>query len=166
MSNAVIARQQGDDYQAKFFWYTACKLYLQNSTAVKVAWEYNDSPGFDDVSIYYNPAILDKTTGLEIHSEFFQVKFHVDHSKGFTCDALMDPAFIGNTTESLLQRLHKNLKKDPVTFNRSKFYIINTWGIDHSDTFKILVDNNGAIRMNILFDGKTCLLYTSDAADE
>lgn len=155
MSNAVIARQQGDDYQAKFFWYKACNLYRQNSTAVKVAWEFNDSPGFDDVSIYYNPAILDKTSGLEIHSEFFQVKFHVDHSKGFTCDALMDPAFIGNTTESLLQRLHKNLKKDPVTFNHSRFYIINTWGIDHSDTFKKLVDNNGAIRMDVLFDGTT-----------
>lgn len=155
MSNAVIARQQGDEYQAKFFWYKACNLYRRDSNAVKIAWEFNDSPGFDDVSIYYDPAILDLTTDQKIQAKFFQVKFHVDHSKGFSCEALMDPTFIGNTTESLLQRLHKNFINDAVFFSRSQFYIVNTWGIDHSDPFKKLVDNNGAIRMNILFDGSS-----------
>ncbi|MGF7230305.1 SAVED domain-containing protein [Arachidicoccus sp.] len=153
MSNSVIARQQGDDYQAKYFWYKACKLYQQNSTAVKIAWEKNDSPGFDDVSIFYQPAKLDRTTGKEIHSEYFQVKFHVDHDRGFSCAAFMDPSFIGNTTESLLQRLHKNLKSNPEEFDRSLYHIVNTWGVDHSDEIKNLIDNNGAIRPEKLFDG-------------
>jgi len=155
MSDAVIARQQGDDYQARFFWYKACKLYLRDTNAVRVAWEKNESPGFDDVSIYYSPAKSDKVTGNEIDSEYFQVKFHVDHDKGFTCDALMDCSFIGNKTESLLQRLHKNFKKNPPSFQRSLYHIVNTWGIDNSDKLKNIVDNNGAIRLEKLFDGST-----------
>lgn len=155
MSNAVIARQQGDDYQARFFWYKACKLYLRGTNAVKVAWEKNESPGFDDVSVYYSPARLDKVTGNEIDSEYFQVKFHVDHDRGFNCDALMDCSFIGNKTESLLQRLHKNFKKDPTLFQRSLYHIVNTWGIDNADMLKNIVDNNGAIRLEKLFDGTT-----------
>lgn len=27
MANAVIARNQGDDYQAKYFWLKACRLF-------------------------------------------------------------------------------------------------------------------------------------------
>ncbi len=155
MSDAVIARQQGDTYQAKFFWYKACKLYLQNSNAIKIAWEVNDSPGFDDVSIYYDPPKLDLSHGKEIFAEYFQVKFHVDQNLGFSCDRLMDPSFIGNTSESLLQRLYKNYLQKPDTFAKSLFIIYNTWTIDHSDELKNLIDNNGAIRLDKLFDGTT-----------
>lgn len=152
MSNTVIPRQQGDDYQAKYFWFKACNLFFQNSTATRIAWEHNNAPGFDDISVYYEPAILDKTTGGEITGKFYQVKFHVDHNKGFTCDALMDSEFIGNKTESILQRLQKNFKKDKEVFEKSLYYIVNTWGIDHSDELRKLVNNSGAINLKKLFD--------------
>jgi hypothetical protein len=155
MSNAVIPRQQGDEFQAKYFWYKACKLFLQDTTAIRVAWEISEIPGFDDVSIYFEPGVLDKLTGKAISSKFYQVKFHVDHSEFFTCEALTKPEFIGNQTESILQRLHKNYKDKAETFANSLYYIVNTWSLDPTDTLKELINNEHAIILPRLFDGTT-----------
>lgn len=63
----------------------------------------------------------------------------------------MDPAFIGNTTESILQRLHKNYKNDPSSFASKRYNIVNTWGLDHSNELPPLIANNGGIRLDLLF---------------
>lgn len=107
--------------------------------------------GFDDVVVYYDPDILE--SGTSVKEEYFQVKFHVDHDRGFIWQALMEPEFIGAQKESLLQRLYKNYLKDPDKFASCRYYIINTWGIDHSNELKNLLSNIGAIRLQILFQG-------------
>lgn len=149
MATSVIARQSGDDFQSKFFWLKACGLNLPHTCIKKVAWEMDSTFGFDDVVVYYDPST--KESGYDVTEEYYQVKFHVDHRRAFTCEALMDPSFIGNTTESILQRLHKNYNNDPSTFASKRYNIVNTWGLDHNDDLPKLLGNNGGIRLDILF---------------
>ncbi|WP_028524517.1 SAVED domain-containing protein [Runella limosa] len=153
MGRNVIARQDGDDYQAKFFWLKASYLNQSHTQVKKVAWELDSNFGFDDVVVYYEPAIKDLSSGTSIDEEYFQVKFHVDHDRGFTWEAFMEPDFIGAKQESLLQRLYKIYLKDPIKFANCRYYIINTWGVDHSNDFKNLLSNNGGIRPLVLFSG-------------
>lgn len=149
MATSVIARQSGDDFQSKFFWLKACGLNLPHTCIKKVAWEMDSTFGFDDVVVYYDPSA--KESGYDVTEEYYQVKFHVDHRRAFTCEALMDPSFIGNTTESILQRLHKNYNNDPSTFASKRYNIVNTWGLDHNDDLPKLLGNNGGLRLDLLF---------------
>ncbi|MCJ7933428.1 MAG: SAVED domain-containing protein [Chryseobacterium sp.] len=153
----VIARQTGDDYQAKFFWLKACGLYHSHTRVKKVAWEANNTFGFDDVVVYYDPAV--KESDSDVIEDCYQVKFHVDHDKGFTWESLMDSEFIGNKTESILQRLYKNYQNDPSSFPYKRFNIVNTWTIDHSNDLKNLLGNNGGIRIEVLAKGGATSKY-------
>jgi hypothetical protein len=152
MSNIVIPRQQGDMYQSHFFWLNACKLFLPQSCAAKIEWEATTT-GFDDIVLHYDPPKFDE--GDKIIIENYQVKFHVDQARGFTCDALIDPTFIGTTRETILGRLYNLYKADPSVSRNARFFIINTWGIDSSDEFRFLIGNGGAIRLQKLFEGDT-----------
>lgn len=152
MANTVLARQAGDDYQAKFFWLHACRLNIPHTCVKQVAWEMNGTFGFDDVVVYYDPATIDPSGGAVIE-ECYQVKFHVDHRRSFTWEALMEPEFIGNKTESILQRLYKNYENDPESFKNKRYILINSWGLDRGNQLTELLGNNGGIRLNVLFRG-------------
>jgi hypothetical protein len=147
----VIARQDGDDYQAKFFWLKACGLNHSHTCIKKVAWEMDSTFGFDDVVVFYDPPIME--SGSSIEEDYYQLKFHVDHARGFTCHALMDPEFIGAERESLLQRLYRNYLKDPAKYLTCRYYIVNAWTLDHSDELRNLLGNNGGLRLEVLFKG-------------
>ena len=151
MGKNVLARQAGDDYQACFFWLKASSLNHRHSKTSKVAWEVESTFGFDDVVVSYNPFKIDGAN--QVIEECFQVKFHVDHKRGFTWEAMMEPEFIGNKTESILQRLYKNYENDPDKFKKSRYHIINTWGIDHSNELKDLLNAAGGIRLSVLSQG-------------
>lgn len=151
MGNNVIPRQQGDAYQACFFWLQAGQLFQPHTYVEKVVWESNSTAGFDDVIVHYRNGKLDD--GEPIRQENFSVKFHVDHSRAFTCDALIDPSFIGTRKATILSRLHDAFKEEPAIFNRSRYSIVNTWGIDRNDPLASFLGNGGAIRLQVLFDG-------------
>lgn len=153
MSNAVIPRQQGDAYQASFFWINACKLYQTHTNVSKVEWEADSSVGFDDVIVHYSPPMLEE--GEDVLVEKYQVKFHVNHQRGFSCAALIDPSFIGTKTETILSRLYALYKQNPSLHKNARYHLINTWGIDHTDDFKYIVGNGGALRLEVLFDDKS-----------
>src|ERR1700722_6519613 len=155
MADSIVPRQQGDDYQARFFWFKACDLYRHNTTTTRIQWEMSEGHGFDDIAVYHKPGRLDSNSGNPIEQEDYQVKYHVNHAKGFTCDLMMDPNFIGNKTESLLQRLFVNYRQDRGAYARALYYIVNTWGLVHADPIATIVGNNGAIVLNKLFVGAT-----------
>lgn len=154
MADSVLAIQKGFEFQAKFFWYKACSLYRPGSTAVEITYEADDVPGFDDVTILFNPPRL-STYGYNVSKECYQVKFHVDHSRAFDVDSLTDPSFIGAVSESLLQKLYKNYLASPEEYAVTNYYIINTWGVDRNDDLNFLLNNEGAIIFKRLFDGTT-----------
>ncbi len=55
MVDAVVARQQGDRYQALYFWLQACRLLSSTGRVARVGYEVNSAPrGFDDVVVWYS----------------------------------------------------------------------------------------------------------------
>ena len=150
MSKAVIARQKGDAYQAKFFWLKACDI-LTDDSAERICWEMDDAGGFDDVVLFFKEPRLDKSTGRSYTREYYQVKFHVSHNRAFSCEALTDPSFIGNNTESLLQRLHSLRQSLGKYQDDALFFIVNTWGLDSNDQIGQILNSDGVILLEKLF---------------
>src|SRR5438270_685112 len=104
MANAVIPRKQGDDYQARFFWLHACRLFQPHAKVARVGFELDRVKAFDDVAVFYEPPITDEY-GAPLAADYYQVKFHVDLAGAFTWRGLMDPGFINATSVSLLERV-------------------------------------------------------------
>src|SRR2546427_6740586 len=51
MANAVSARLQGDDYQARYFWIEACRLFMADSSVSRVGY-IADPRAFDGIHYF------------------------------------------------------------------------------------------------------------------
>ena len=152
MANAVIPRMQGDDYQARFFWLQACRLFEDNSNVIRVGYELDTVKFFDDVAVYYDPAVSDEK-GDEVHTDYYQIKFHVSQAGAFTWEALMDPAFIGASSTSFLQRLRMAQELFAPNGKGCRFHIIAPWPVHPDDPLAELISNySGDLRHQILFN--------------
>lgn len=153
MAKAVAARMAGDDYQGRWFWFQACRLFHPKSPVSRVGYEIDTHKAFDDVAVEYSLPIPDGRGGYVV-ADYFQVKFHVDHAGAFTWRDLIDPAFINASTHSLLRRIRDAYIQSLHTDRPSRFYIVSPWPIDPADQLALLVSNqNEAIRLDKLFDG-------------
>lgn len=153
MSNAVIPRILGDDYQACVFWLKACELFQEHTNVSKVAYEYDKYKGFDDVVVSYDPYITDEF-GNPIEADYYQVKFSVAHGDYFTYKDLTDPSFINADSISFLERLYQTQQNDKHPNRNFRFYLITTKHIHPNDPLRKLVSNNGGeIRFKDLFKG-------------
>jgi hypothetical protein len=99
-----VARQHGDDYQARIFWLEACRLFSRHSKVRRVAYEFKGIKSFDDVAVIYSSPIPDERGGTII-ADYYQAKYHVDLTGSLTWKALIDPEAIGASSVSLLERL-------------------------------------------------------------
>lgn len=155
MSNAVLARQQGDDYQARCFWLEAARLFATCHKVERVGFELNTHKAFDDVVVSYAVPVPDGRGG-EITRDFLQVKFHVVNGDALTWDALHTPEDFGGTSVSILQRLHAAVTTCAADGVLARFYIVTPWAISSSDPLGKFVSNvGGEIRLDKLFDGTT-----------
>jgi hypothetical protein len=153
MTTAVVARQHGDDYQARIFWLEACRLFSRYSKVARVGYEFKGIKAFDDVAVIYSTPIPDERGGT-VTADFYQAKYHVDLKGSLTWEALIDPDAIGATSVSLLERLH-----DAATDNAgtgARFNLISAWPIHPDNELADLVSRrNGELRLEKLFDGTT-----------
>jgi len=155
VSKAVIARMQGDEYQALYFWYKACGLFHPHSKIKSISYEYDVAKSFDDVVIEYNQPIADEYDGM-IDMDFYQIKFHVTNNGEMTYSSLTDPSFINATSVSFLQRLKDSVLSMTAQGKRCRFYLVTPWGISASDQLAELVSNvGGELRLDKLMDGTT-----------
>jgi len=156
MANAVVARIQGDDYQARFFWLTACRLFEDYSKVIRVGYDMDGSgapKAFDDVVAFYSVPVPDGRGGT-VSADYYQVKFHVNHAGAFTCAALTDPAFIGASAVSFLQRLKAAQEQYAPCGLGARFLIVSPWQISPDDPLaKLVHQTTGEIRLEVLFDG-------------
>lgn len=153
MTTAVVARQSGDDYQARIFWLEACRLFSDHSKVRRVAFEYDRIRSFDDVAVFYDTAVPDERGG-RVTADFYQAKFHVDFSGSLTCEGLIDPEAIHASTVSFLERLHAAATHPDGA--DARFNFVSAWGIHPDDALAELVSaRNGEIRLEKLFDGTT-----------
>ncbi len=154
MALQVIPRIAGDDFQARWFWFQACRLFSIYKTVDTVIFESKEHGGFDDVVVKYSRPIPDGR-GNTINADCYQIKFHVNHAGSFTCDKLKDPSFIGSSKDSILHRLRDaylgTLGKEKCLFN-----IISSWPIDPNDSLATLVDQyDNKLRLDeVLFNPK------------
>ena len=152
MANAVIAQNQGHDYQARYFWLNACRLFQPHTKVARVAYELNRIKSFDDVVVTYNTPISDER-GDPVEADYYQVKFHVNQAGAFTYEALIDPAFINATSVSLLQKLMAAQRAFAPKGVGSRFIITSPWIIHPDDPLSELVSNQGGeLRLQVLFD--------------
>lgn len=156
MANAVVARIQGDDYQARHFWLTACRLFEDHSKVIRVGYDMDGSgapKAFDDVVAFYGSPVPDGRGGT-VSADYCQVKFHVNHAGAFTCAALTDPAFISASAVSFLQRLKAAQEQYAPGGLGARFFIVSPWQISPDDPLaKLVHQTSGEIRLEVLFDG-------------
>jgi hypothetical protein len=153
LSNAVIPRLQGDDYQACYFWIKACEMFHSHTKVTKIAFEHDEIKSFDDVVSFYDPPIRDPNGDL-IYADYYQLKFHATQNGAFTWKNLMNPAFINAKSVSFLERLRNGQQQAIAQGYNYRFYIVSPWVIDPSDPLsKIVSNNSGELRMDKLFDG-------------
>lgn len=131
MARAIAARTQGDDYQARWFWIQACRLFAPLTPVVRVAYEAHGVKSFDDVVVYYKDRIDDE--GNSLVAEYYQVKFHVTSAGAFTWKGMMDPAFINAASISILQRLKNAQQRFAPNGTEAHFILYSPWQIHPDD---------------------------------
>ncbi len=153
MAKQIVARQQGDDYQARWFWLQACALLDDFSKVERVVYEDDKLRSFDDVAVYYCSDYTDEK-GMSVDADFYQVKFHVTSAGALTAESLCDPAFIGAKRVSLLHRI-KDAQEYGTTNNvNHRLLFMTPWSVHPDDPLaEIHSQNDGGIRWETLAQG-------------
>ncbi len=153
MAKAVLPVQAGFDYQAELFWQKACDLFLPHTKTERVEYEVDDQKSFDDVVVTYSAPIPDLYDTYKV-KEFFQAKFHSKNTAPILYGSLIDPAYIGATTYSFLQKL---LNADRNAADDRYVYTLFSPSSVHPDDALAGVWSNfdGSIDIDGLFVGKT-----------
>ncbi len=153
MATSVLANWHGHDYQARYFWIEASRLKNpQQDFVVEVSYEADGPKAFDDVITRYNPP-RGSTGPDRIQADYYQIKFHVTQAASFGFEDLIDPAFIGAETVSILERLKQAKGTEPAN---SAFHLVTTDRIIDADPLGEIISNvDGSIRLDKLFDGTT-----------
>jgi SMODS-associated and fused to various effectors sensor domain len=131
MARAIAARNQGDDYQARWLWLQICRLFSQHTKVIRVVYEDGNVKSFDDVVVHFD-GMTDRA-GNSLRAEYYQVKFHVTSNGALTYQNLMDPAFINAASISILQRLKAAQEKHAPAGTEAQFILYTPWTVHPDD---------------------------------
>lgn len=131
MARAIVARRQGDEYQARIFWLHLLKLRTGDFVE-SVCFESDRVSFVDDVVVTYREPICERATGKRINCDYYQCKYHVTQGGAFTYKELLDPTFI-NCKESMLQRLYNAYTQLLSKTKSFRLYIVSNWFWHHMD---------------------------------
>lgn len=152
MSNAPSARWHGDNYQARMFWEQAFGLLRPASPIKCVTFEADGPKAFDDVVVHYEPPVA-RSAAQRMSADHMQIKWHVAAGGRFGFADLVDPAFIGATSVSLLKRL---MAASQSQGEGACFTLVTTDRIRDGDPLADLLTNNDMVlSLHRLFEGKT-----------
>ncbi|WP_333836446.1 SAVED domain-containing protein [Novosphingobium sp.] len=154
MANAVEPRWHGDNYQSRFFWVHAASLLdAERPDVVEVTFEADGPKAFDDVVVRYDPGRPSASGPGRVTVDYHQIKWHADRSGRFGYEDLIDPAFIGATSVSILERLRNAKAGAP---EGAAFTLITTDKIKDGDLLSELVSpKDGSLRLQDLAVGRT-----------
>ena len=152
MANSTVALQSGFDYQARFFWLNAFDLLVPERRVREVCFEADHPKTFDDVVVHYETPVA-RGGNERIAIECYQIKWHVNAGGRFGFADLADPAFIGATRYSLLERLRDALEGDgPMR----SYVLVTTDRIRDDDQLSELVSKNDqSLLIERLYSTKT-----------
>jgi SMODS-associated and fused to various effectors sensor domain len=151
LTGAVRARQLGDEYQHRYFWIEACRLYTGARNVARVGLEIPLLRAFDDVVTTYRAPILDAHGRASVVADHHQLKFHLTRQRRIKGADLIDPAFINADQVSLLERVHQ-AAVGPNGDGR-RLILVTPWDIDEHDPLAVLVERDGAVDLDELFKG-------------
>nr|WP_288828841.1 SAVED domain-containing protein [uncultured Clostridium sp.] len=153
MSNAITARELGDEYQKLVFWLYVNKMLTKKNDIEKVGYEYDEIKSMDDVVVFYSKPQIDGDL-RNIIKDYIQVKFHMRQSNFFTFDNLLDPEFVNSTRYSALDKVVMAYKKLGDEFKNRRFIFYSQWEICQTDELYNLVSNvNQSIDVHRLYIG-------------
>lgn len=138
----------GIEYQHRYFWIQACRLFIERSAVRRVGLERPIVRVFDDVVTDYGVAQIDGH-GRAVTADRAQLKFHVDFARDIRGADLADPKFINAKTFSLLDRLRRATQAGDIP---SRLTLITPWGLADGDPIRSLVSGRyGEINVAKLF---------------
>jgi hypothetical protein len=155
MTQAVVARKHGDDFQARLFWLHAALLLDPNGPVIRVGYETGPK-AFDDVLVEYNPARAPQDHhGLPVLRDHFQCKWHVKPGEFGYAD-LTHPSFTNATSQSFLQRARNAQMQHAPQGTGARFKLVTNWRPAAADPLaKIIQMQWHALDLDALFDGTT-----------
>nr|WP_200985167.1 SAVED domain-containing protein [Rhizobium rhizogenes]QCL10072.1 hypothetical protein pC5.8d_769 [Rhizobium rhizogenes] len=153
MADAVLARQQGDDFQARMFWLNAALLLRGDGMVTKVAFETGPK-AFDDVVIDYaadkGPLDHHGKRVLRLHK---QCKWHVQPGD-FGASDLLVPKFIGGEKHSFLNRARDAQVSFAPAGEGAMFELLTNWNLRADDLlWKLIRTQWNALDLDALFEG-------------
>ncbi|NRB55833.1 MAG: SAVED domain-containing protein [Salinicola sp.] len=156
MAKAVVPRWHGDNYQSRFFWIHAASLLdPDRPEVVEVTFEADGPKAFDDVVVRYDPSRRYASGPGRVTVDYHQIKWHVDTGGRFGFEDLTDPAFIGASSISLLERL-KSAKANAE--DGAAYHLVTTDRVRDGDPLADLISNHdSSLRLQVLKNGKTDL---------
>jgi hypothetical protein len=155
MTKALVARREGDIFQARIFWRKAIRLLQPDTGIIKIGFE-SGPKGYDDIWTEYAPARAPNdplnNAVLRYHD---QCKYHVSHGEYGHAD-LIDPDFINAQTYSLMQRAHAAQRSFAPTGAGARFALLTNWQPRKGDAlFDLIRSSHGGLDLDKLFGTKT-----------
>lgn len=153
MAKAVVARQQGDEFQSRIFWLAAANLLDEASPVRRVLYE-SGPKAFDDVVIEYTPQGAPQDHfGKPILRDHKQCKWHVKGGDFGVAD-LIDPAFIGGSSYSFLQRARAAQSEHAPTGEGARFQLVTNWQTKGDDPLRKLIrSQTNAFDIDKMYEG-------------
>ncbi|MHB1413986.1 MAG: SAVED domain-containing protein [Chloroflexota bacterium] len=130
MGKSVATVALGEDYQFRYFWLHACRLFMPARLVQRVDFEGGGVKSFDDVVVYYNGEKRDEETGRPLTADHHQVKYHITGAGVLTWDNLMDPRFINAERFSFLQKLRDAQRRFAPGGWERRFFLYSPWRVD------------------------------------
>jgi hypothetical protein len=155
MTQAIVARKQGDDFQARLFWLYAALLLDPNGAVTRVAFETGPK-AFDDVLVEYDPARAPQDhTGHPVSRDHLQCKWHVRGDEFGYAD-LVDPSFSNAQAVSFLQRARDAQVQFAPDGTGARFKLVTNWRLRRDDPLmQAILLQWHALDLGRLFDGTT-----------
>jgi SMODS-associated and fused to various effectors sensor domain len=154
MTDANVARHQGDDFQARMFWLKATALLDPKSNVVRVSYE-SGPKSFDDITIEYDPARPERDQeGKPIYRRHLQCKWHRKAGVYGHAD-FINPKFINADTVSLLQKVHRAQQLYAADGVGARFQFHSNWRLDASDPVLSIIRKDDGVLDIIKFSTGT-----------
>jgi hypothetical protein len=151
MAEAIVARQQGDDFQARWFWLYAANLLRPGGHIQQVSFETGPK-AFDDVVVEYSPQDAPKDRfGRPVLRDHMQCKWHVKTGQ-FGFEDLTDPGFSNAATFSFLYRALEAQRRYAPAGDGARFQLVTNW--DPMDPLrKLILNQDYSLNLKQLFEG-------------
>ena len=155
MTQAIMARRDGDTFQARLFWKHAARLLDEKGPIVKVGFEMGPK-SLDDIWVEYDegrgPA---DQCGRSIRREYQQCKWHSTPNT-FGYRQLINPEFINANAYSFLERARTAQMDFAPDGTGIRVKLVTNWRLERNDPLRDMVSTrSGAIRLDRLYGSKT-----------